>query len=318
MFLQNHDQVANSAAGAARPCADQPRPLARDDRVFPADAGHSDAVSGPGIRRLDARSSISPTIATDLVESVREGRAEFLAQFPSIADPEMQRRLADPADEETFRRCRARSRRARAPRAGLCAAPRPARAAPRRPGARAAAGAGRRRGDRRARLDAAVFRRGYRAGRDRLLLVNLGTDLTLAPMPEPLLAPLEDRAWQILWSSEQPAYGGGGTPPLVSRRRPAHPRRERARPGARPADAGSGAGTARRKQADRAAGRRDENEVLRVIRDENPKSGRAARMARDERARRLRLGDGVRRDRAALSRFSDRGACRRRSAGSCC
>ena len=33
-------------------------------------------------------------------------------------------------------------------------------------------------------------------------------------MPEPLLAPPEDRAWQILWSSEQPTYGGGGTPPL--------------------------------------------------------------------------------------------------------
>ena len=49
---------------------------------------------------------------------------------------------------------------------------------------------------------------------DRLLLVNLGTDLTLAPMPEPLLAPLEDRAWKILWSSERPTYDGGGTPPL--------------------------------------------------------------------------------------------------------
>jgi maltooligosyltrehalose trehalohydrolase len=49
---------------------------------------------------------------------------------------------------------------------------------------------------------------------DRLLLVNLGTDLTLAPMPEPLLAPPEDRAWRILWSSEHPAYGGGGTPSL--------------------------------------------------------------------------------------------------------
>ena len=47
-----------------------------------------------------------------------------------------------------------------------------------------------------------------------LLIVNLGADLTLAPMPEPLLAPPEDRAWQILWSSESPSYGGGGTPPL--------------------------------------------------------------------------------------------------------
>jgi maltooligosyltrehalose trehalohydrolase len=49
---------------------------------------------------------------------------------------------------------------------------------------------------------------------DRLLIVNLGPDLTLRPAPEPLVAPLEGQAWQILWSSEAPEYGGGGTPPL--------------------------------------------------------------------------------------------------------
>jgi maltooligosyltrehalose trehalohydrolase len=49
---------------------------------------------------------------------------------------------------------------------------------------------------------------------DRLLVVNLGRDLTLAPMPEPLLAPLDGQAWRILWSSEVPAYGGGGKPAL--------------------------------------------------------------------------------------------------------
>jgi maltooligosyltrehalose trehalohydrolase len=38
--------------------------------------------------------------------------------------------------------------------------------------------------------------------------------MTLAPMPEPLLAPTEDRAWRVLWSSEAPPYGGGGTPAL--------------------------------------------------------------------------------------------------------
>ena len=81
---------------------------------------------------------------------------------------------------------------------------------------------------------------------DRLLLVNLGRDLTLAPMPEPLLAPPEDRAWQILWSSEQPVLWRQRHAAAVSRRRPAHRRRERARIDARPADAGSGAGIARR------------------------------------------------------------------------
>ena len=38
--------------------------------------------------------------------------------------------------------------------------------------------------------------------------------MTVVPMPEPLLAPLADQAWQIAWSSEAPAYGGAGTPAL--------------------------------------------------------------------------------------------------------
>ncbi len=49
---------------------------------------------------------------------------------------------------------------------------------------------------------------------DRLLLVNLGIDLHLDPAPEPLLAPPADSGWIILWSSEDPQYGGTGTAPL--------------------------------------------------------------------------------------------------------
>jgi maltooligosyltrehalose trehalohydrolase len=50
------------------------------------------------------------------------------------------------------------------------------------------------------------------AGHDRLLVVNLGTDLSLVPNPEPLLAPPALGNWQELWSSEDPRYGGSGTP----------------------------------------------------------------------------------------------------------
>jgi maltooligosyltrehalose trehalohydrolase len=53
-------------------------------------------------------------------------------------------------------------------------------------------------------------------GDDRLLLVNLGRDLYLDPAPEPLLAPPEDKLWELLWSSEAPGYGGSGTPPVES------------------------------------------------------------------------------------------------------
>lgn len=45
---------------------------------------------------------------------------------------------------------------------------------------------------------------------DRLLLVNLGQDLVLDPAPEPLLGPVPGRQWRMIWSSEEPQYGGNG------------------------------------------------------------------------------------------------------------
>jgi maltooligosyltrehalose trehalohydrolase len=52
------------------------------------------------------------------------------------------------------------------------------------------------------------------AGEQRLLLVNLGIDCHLDPAPEPLLAPPADCEWITQWSSEDPKYGGIGTPAL--------------------------------------------------------------------------------------------------------
>jgi maltooligosyltrehalose trehalohydrolase len=48
----------------------------------------------------------------------------------------------------------------------------------------------------------------------RLLLLNLGRELHLAPAPEPMLAPPENQRWEILWTSERVEYGGSGTPKL--------------------------------------------------------------------------------------------------------
>ncbi|GFO60449.1 malto-oligosyltrehalose trehalohydrolase [Geomonas silvestris] len=46
----------------------------------------------------------------------------------------------------------------------------------------------------------------------RLILINLGREMHLAPMPEPLLAPPLGCSWEPLWSSEKVEYGGSGTP----------------------------------------------------------------------------------------------------------
>jgi maltooligosyltrehalose trehalohydrolase len=50
---------------------------------------------------------------------------------------------------------------------------------------------------------------------DHLLMVNLGSDLFRESFAEPLLAPPLDTDWTLLWSSENPAYGGGGTPDVL-------------------------------------------------------------------------------------------------------
>jgi maltooligosyltrehalose trehalohydrolase len=52
------------------------------------------------------------------------------------------------------------------------------------------------------------------AGDDRLVLVNLGRDLLLHRAPEPLLAPPRGARWKVMFSTESPEYGGGGTPPV--------------------------------------------------------------------------------------------------------
>jgi maltooligosyltrehalose trehalohydrolase len=47
---------------------------------------------------------------------------------------------------------------------------------------------------------------------DRVVIVNLGCDMTRGSFAEPLLAPPFGTDWTLRWSSEDPAYGGGGTP----------------------------------------------------------------------------------------------------------
>jgi maltooligosyltrehalose trehalohydrolase len=49
---------------------------------------------------------------------------------------------------------------------------------------------------------------------DRLLVVNLGRDLVLPTIPDPLVAPPPGKRWSTQLSSEDPRYGGMGTPPL--------------------------------------------------------------------------------------------------------
>ncbi len=141
---------------------------------------------------------------------VYEGRYQFLAQFPSLATPEMRACYPDPADPATFESAKLdfteRTTHAAAYRLhrDLIRLRRrePAFRAQRKGGIDGAV-----LGD-----EALVLRYFEPADGERLLLINLGPDLRLDAPAEPLLALPEERRWTLQWSSEDPVYGGrGGT-----------------------------------------------------------------------------------------------------------
>jgi maltooligosyltrehalose trehalohydrolase len=210
-FLQNHDQVANSSLGKR---------------------GHQ--VSSPGrFRALTALTLLGP--ATPLLfqgeeffsscpflffadhepglrDAIREGRRRFMEQFPSARDPDVRDAIPAPDDPAAFSLCklnwseRETHQHALALHRDLLQI--------RRTDPVIAAAAHR-------RIDGAVlgphaFALRYDGGGrdDRLLIVNLGVDLDLTPVPEPLLAPPGDSGWTVQWSSDAPAYGGLGESPL--------------------------------------------------------------------------------------------------------
>jgi maltooligosyltrehalose trehalohydrolase len=150
----------------------------------------------------------------DLAKLVHEGRTRFLMQFPSVALPEMRARVRDPADPETFRLCkldlteRQKHNQAYTLTRDLLRLRRedPVFRAPRRGGVEGAV----------LGPEAFLLRFFSLEHGDRLLLVNLGCTLPLLRVPEPLLAPPAGQCWEVLWSSEDPRYGGHGAPPPVS------------------------------------------------------------------------------------------------------
>ncbi|HZT86477.1 MAG TPA: malto-oligosyltrehalose trehalohydrolase [Stellaceae bacterium] len=210
VFLQNHDQVANSWAGLrvhALTSAGALRAMTAYLLLMPGIPmlfqGQEFAASSPFLYFADHEPDLSP--------KVRAGRREFLAQFPSIASPEATAALADPGDIATFRRSildlgeRERHQEMYALHRDLLALRHDDPVLSQRP----------------CRVDGGVladcvwFLRYFAEdGADRVMIVNLGIDVTLAPMPEPLLAPPSGTSWRVLWSSEAIRYGGGGIPRL--------------------------------------------------------------------------------------------------------
>jgi maltooligosyltrehalose trehalohydrolase len=208
VFLQNHDQIANSGTGERCHALTSPGRLRAMTAYF---------LLMPGIPMLfqgQEFAASSPFFyfadhEIELSRNVREGRGLSLAQFPSLATSEMRAEFADPGDIDTFRRSvldlgeRQRHASIYALHRDLLGLRRTDPVLGQRPC----------RIDGAALTDEAWMLRFFSlSGTDRLLIVNLGRDLLLGPAPEPLLAPVEGQAWRLLWSSEAPVYGGSGGP----------------------------------------------------------------------------------------------------------
>ena len=213
-FIQNHDQVANSARGLRVHELTDPGKLRAMTAVL---------LLGPAAPMLfqgQEYASSTPFLffadhCEDLADSIRSGRRDFLKQWRSYSDPNLDKHLADPCDPETFQRCKldrseialrqqwyelhsdllrlrhndpVLSRQGRWGVDGAVIGP-----------------------------ECFVFRffsTNYLS--DRLLVVNFGTDLPLLKIPEPLVAPPREKVWQMLWSSEDPRYGGNGAASVLT------------------------------------------------------------------------------------------------------
>ncbi|MEO8381949.1 MAG: malto-oligosyltrehalose trehalohydrolase [Acidobacteriota bacterium] len=205
-YLENHDQVANSADGSrvrTRTSPGRYRALSALLLLGPWTPmlfqGQEAGATTPFHYFADHDAQLGPL--------VEEGRREFLRQFPSLAGPEVQSRIPKPHDPGVFAANKLDERDDDPRYARLYRDLLALRRDPRFARQRADLLDG-------AVLSAEAFLLRFfdDDGDDRLLLVNLGRDLRLDPAPEPLLAPPPGRTWELAWSSESPHYGGGGTP----------------------------------------------------------------------------------------------------------
>ncbi|WP_131194428.1 malto-oligosyltrehalose trehalohydrolase [Lichenihabitans psoromatis] len=208
-FTQNHDQVANSARGLRLHQVTSPA-TARAITAF--------SILMPGTPMLFQGQEFWASAPfryfadhhPDLAKLVRAGRHQYLAQFPSLATPASQAQLPDPESLKTFEICKLdwseveRNAEILDMHRDLLRLRRDDRAfnSHHRPAADGAVLA----------PHAFLVRFLERDGDDRLMIVNLGRDLNRPGFSEPLVAPPRGKAWAVQWSSEDPAYGGTGTP----------------------------------------------------------------------------------------------------------
>ncbi len=205
-YIQNHDQIANSQAGDRVHELTTPallRALTTLWLLSPPTPmlfqGQEFGASAPFLYFADHNAELAP--------KVRQGREEFLAQFPSVKTAVSARELADPALESTFRACKLDLSERKTHSEIYALHLELLRLRREDPGFR------QQRTDRMhgaSLAPQAFLLRFFCDVGDRLIVVNMGPDLVLEPAPEPLLSPRSGGRWQLLLSSEDVKYGGKG------------------------------------------------------------------------------------------------------------
>ena len=212
-YIQNHDQIANSGRGLRGHQLGHPgryRALLALTLLSPGTPmlfqGQEFAASSPFLFFADHKN--------ELAEMVAKGRCEFLHQFSSLRDDRMLPVFARPDDRQTFERCKLDFTE-RQSHAGAYQLTKDLLKLRRTD---AAFRAQQFRGVDGAVLGSCCFVLRYfeAGGADRLLLVNLGRDLCLPIVPEPLLAPPAGMQWQTLLSTEEPQYDGLGSARVIT------------------------------------------------------------------------------------------------------
>ena len=210
-FLENHDQISHSARGL------RPQQMTSAGRYRAATALWLLAPGTPMFFQGQEFWASAPFVyfadhQPELAALVRKGREEFMRNFRCLNAAGDAASLADPASQETFELCKLdlseRNRHAavyqmhrdllRLRREDPVFS---SQRADRIDGAVLAA-------------EALALRYFGEEGNDRLVLVNFGPDAAGQFSAEPLLAPPEGCEWKLIYSSDDPRYGGPGIKPF--------------------------------------------------------------------------------------------------------
>jgi maltooligosyltrehalose trehalohydrolase len=208
-FIENHDQISNTAAGERLRFQTSPGRYRAMTALLLLGPWTPLLFQGEEFGASTPFMFFTDTGDDPMREAIRKGRFEFLAQFPSLASDEVQKRLPVPSDPKVFADCkldfseRQKNKHFYDMHIDLVRLRREdSRFREQKPGG----------------VDGTVLGtksfvlRYFSDGNtdDRLLVVNLGERQALAPIPEPLLAPPLGLEWETLWSSESARYGGPG------------------------------------------------------------------------------------------------------------